>query len=122
MRYLITGATGFIGRELISQIQKNGDAFELITRNAKKAEEIFPDADEIHQIDLTNQVPKGNIFKDIWNDFLNGNCSIYQKLSLSIFTGNKVRKIIIISTPERLNHKFSVIHSAVISIYLYPNW
>ena len=65
MRYLITGATGFIGRELISQIQKNGDAFELITRNAKKAEEIFPDADEIHQIDLTNQVPKGNIFKDI---------------------------------------------------------
>jgi len=65
MRYLITGATGFIGRELICQIRKNGDEFEVITRNVKRARVIFPDAYEIHQIDLKKQVPQGNVFKDI---------------------------------------------------------
>ena len=65
MRYLITGATGFIGKELISQIRKNGDSFDVITRNAKRAKEIFPDANKIHQVDLKKQVPQEDIFKDV---------------------------------------------------------
>ena len=65
MRYLITGATGFIGKELVSQIRKNGDSFDVITRNAKRAKEIFPDANKIHQVDLKKQVPQEDIFKDV---------------------------------------------------------
>ena len=65
MKIFVTGATGFIGRELISQIRKNRDSFEVISRNAERAKEIFPDADQIHQIDLKREVPQGNIFKDI---------------------------------------------------------
>ncbi len=65
MKYLITGATGFIGKELIDKIRKNGDSFEIITRNSNRAKKIFPDANLIHQIDLKTEVPKADIFKDI---------------------------------------------------------
>lgn len=42
MQYLITGGTGFIGKNLCDALLKNGDSVTVLTRNQKKAEKILP--------------------------------------------------------------------------------
>lgn len=43
MKILITGATGFVGKELTRKLQKMGHEIHLLTRDRKKAKSIFPE-------------------------------------------------------------------------------
>ncbi len=42
MRILVTGATGLLGRALISQLALDGESIAVLTRNVQKAKDIFP--------------------------------------------------------------------------------
>ncbi|MEN9217043.1 MAG: TIGR01777 family oxidoreductase [Gloeomargarita sp. HHBFW_bins_162] len=44
MTVLVTGATGFIGARLVSQLQARGQAVHIVTRNPQRAKAQFPEA------------------------------------------------------------------------------
>ena len=49
MRIVVSGATGLLGRALISKLVMNGDSVAVLTRNVQKAKEILPlDVDVFH--------------------------------------------------------------------------
>ena len=50
MRVVVTGATGLLGKALISQLVINGDSVVVHTRNVQKAKEIFPLNGEIWNV------------------------------------------------------------------------
>lgn len=42
MKYIITGATGFVGRRLVAALLKKGDEVTVLSRNISKARAVFP--------------------------------------------------------------------------------
>ena len=42
MRVVVTGATGLLGKALISQLIINGDSVAVLTRNVQHAKNILP--------------------------------------------------------------------------------
>ena len=50
MRVVVTGATGLLGKALISQFAINGNSVVVPTRNVEKAKEIFPLHGEIWNV------------------------------------------------------------------------
>lgn len=54
MRILVTGATGFMGQNLVPVIRNRGNEVILLVRNREKAKKIFGEEYEISDGDLEN--------------------------------------------------------------------
>jgi uncharacterized protein (TIGR01777 family) len=59
MKVAISGATGFIGKELIAQLDASGNEYVLISRDADRARKMFPRATSVLQWDLPS-MPLGS--------------------------------------------------------------
>jgi nucleoside-diphosphate-sugar epimerase len=57
MRVLVTGATGFVGQHLTSQLEELGHEVFVLVRNPKKLEKDFP-VDRVVKIDLKTASPQ----------------------------------------------------------------
>lgn len=56
MRYLITGATGFLGSHLVDHLRERGDAVTALVRDVAKARALWPDGVRIESAELTDRL------------------------------------------------------------------
>ena len=49
MNIAITGATGFIGRQLVAELESSGHRYHIVTRDGRRAQSAFPGASGIHE-------------------------------------------------------------------------
>ena len=64
-KILITGATGFVGKNLVAKLLEKGHQVTAVTRDAAKAKEIFRDKIKILQWDIIGSDVRPNLADDI---------------------------------------------------------
>ena len=65
MNILITGGTGFIGKNLITELLKNGHQIFVISRNTKSKDHGLPAAVHFIEGDLLNEAIRDDRLKSI---------------------------------------------------------
>jgi len=65
MKVLVTGATGFVGQALLKHLEEKGHEIVILTRNVRTARVRAPVFCEIHQCDLSVEVPKEAVFEGV---------------------------------------------------------
>lgn len=62
MKILVTGATGFIGRQLAKALIRTGHQLVVVTRNRQKAAQVLPEVSEFIETDLMRApLPEGSV-------------------------------------------------------------
>lgn len=61
MKILITGATGMVGKKLVPKFIENGHQINILTRNIKKAQEIFNKYKNIHFYEWSDTATLPNV-------------------------------------------------------------
>lgn len=65
MKILVTGATGFIGRELCRQLHRAGHSLAILTRKAPPTGAALPVPCEVYQWSDFTQPPGADVFNDV---------------------------------------------------------
>lgn len=65
MKYLITGATGFVGKKLVSRLLVNGHAVSVLTRSPGKIPELFGNAVQSFPWRPESELPPSQAFKEV---------------------------------------------------------
>ncbi len=65
MKILLTGATGFIGREIVDQLMRQNHQIVILTRNAESARKKLPFAFEFHAWSPAEALPPRAAFQNV---------------------------------------------------------
>ena len=65
MKVLVTGATGFVGKKLASELVKRGHTVSILTRDRQSARKRMPVECEINQWEPELYPPKSDCFEGV---------------------------------------------------------
>jgi len=77
-RIVVTGATGLIGKKIVSVLLNRGDQVIIFSRDAEKAKSIFPEAKECVEWDYHNP--------DLWKSKLENSNAVIHLAGINLFS------------------------------------
>lgn len=112
MKIAITGATGFIGRQLVPMLQEDGHELVLVGQSESELKAAFPGSNHVNYAKLEVSVPNFDLLVhlDILNNDSSADLDEFRRINVDLLDsvlqasrGAKVSKLVILSTVHVFN-------------------